>query len=446
MPKTVYKNIKSLIMIILISTSLLFADASQKPKIIDYKRELKTYQTTGKEIGDSQGTKDVSTSAVTLWEILQYTALHNPKLKSYAWNVEGKDALILQSKKLTNPELESELENLGIDAFSISIGQLIELGGKRSSRIAMAKLEKSVAVWEYEIKRLQLLVEAGQQFIHTIQSQMMIDLLSESIEYAETSYQRAIQRKKAGVASQIDVLQTQKDLELTLLERDKELNQYKLNLNLLASFTGDMQTTFSHVIGDLKKPLGIPAFEGMISRISQSPNIIAWMIRSEMLQIVEKESKTQRIPDVSVNAGYERQNTMGDNTFLLGFSLPLPLFDRNKGNISAARINTYRFLFEKQVLELQIYNELLEKYTEFENTFKEIQIYSNSIIPLAASTYNEAQKFYKSGKISSLELLSYQRELLENEKYYINLTADFYLLKYDLELLIGSEIMIETGE
>lgn len=437
---------KIIIPILIIGTVCLHGETVKSPGKIHYKQYLKEYKAEKDALQNDHNMSKKGSEAITLNELLQSALLNNPELKFFAWDVEGKDALVLQSRKMSNPELETELENAGIDAFSISIGQLIELGGKRSSRIALAKLDKNASVWEYEIKRLQLLVESGQQFILTLQSQQLIDLLSKSIEYAEKSFQTAQERIEAGAASQIDIFQTQKDLELTVLEHEKALNHYDLQLNLLATYTGDMQHSFSYVSGELKEPQSIPSFDNMVAKISQSPDMTAWMIRSEMLKVMEKNAKAQGVPDVSVSAGYARENATGSNTFLMGFSLPLPLFDRNKGNVTETRINTYRSLFEKQVLELKIYQEFLEKYTQFKNTFEEVHTYSRSILPLAGATYKEAQLFYTTGRISSMELLNYQRELLENEKYYIDLVSEFYLLKYDLELLIGSEIRIETGE
>jgi outer membrane protein, heavy metal efflux system len=438
------KILAKIILPVLLSGAMyLYGESTNK---IHYMSDLKEYKTLNDGSNDAWNIPGAGSQAISLNELLQYTLLHHPELKFYAWDVEGKDALVLQSRKLSNPELETELENAGIDAFSISLGQLIELGGKRSSRIALAKLDKNASVWEYEIKRLHLLIETGQEYILALKSQQMIDLLTESIDYAKTSYQEAQRRKNAGAASEIDILQTQKDLELVALERDKELNRFNSQLKLLAAYAGDTQASFSHVMGELEKPNVIPEFSDLISQISQSPEITAWMIKAESYRLIEKHAKAQNVPDISVSAGYARDNALGNNTFLFGFSLPLPLFDRNKGNITEAKINTYRALFEKEALELRLYDDLLINYTEFENIFKEIQVYSTSILPLAQTTYNEAKMFYAAGKISSLELLSYQRELLENEMYYINLLTDFYLTKYTLELLIGSEIMIETGE
>ncbi|MCF7833046.1 MAG: TolC family protein [Candidatus Marinimicrobia bacterium] len=380
---------------------------------------------------------------VSLNEVLQYTLLYNPELKAANLNIDGMEALVLQSKSYENPELETELENVGVNAFSIRIGQLIELGGKRSARINLAKLGRSAAAWEYEIQRLTILVEAGKQFINTLKTQEMLDLLEQSYDIAERSYQTALSRKKAGVASEIEILQTEKEREIIKVELEKELNDQVLQIKLLSLYAGD-QSNFTQVIGKLERPLSIPELSDLLSEINQSPDIVTWLIRTEELKILEKEAKVQVVPDLSVNAGYERNNVSGDNTFLLGFSIPLPVWNQNKGNKKFAEINSYKAAFEKKAMEIQIYRDLHSIYTDFENTFIEINVLNDKLIPIAKKTYQEAQKFYGSGKLSSMELLNYQRDLLENEMRYIDQVAEFYKLKYDLELLIGSEINIRT--
>ena len=65
---------------------------------------------------------------------------------------------------------------------------------------------------------------------------------------------------------------------------------------------------------------------------------------------------------------------------------------------------------------------------------------------MAKSTYKEALKYYEVGKISSLELLNYQRELTDIENELLNHLANFYIIKYNLELLLGLEIKLTYKE
>ncbi len=421
---------------VIVFVSVFYGENSQFPSTINYKQELTKNKITSDEI-----TKDANRS-ITLFEVLNYTLLQNSELKSYKIDVKGKDALIYQSKFFENPEIETELENFGADAFSIGIGQLIELGGKRSSRIKMAKLQKSVSVWEYEIKRLNLLIEAGQQFLLTLKSQKKIELLEKTITFSEKSYKIAKDRKIAGVATEIEILQTKLDLEVITLDLGKEKNNYKLQLKILSSFFDTKNYSFNNVSGELKKPKNIPKYNSLISNITQSPDIASWLIQSEILKIIEKEAKTSVVPDLSISTKYGRNNETSENAFILGFSFSLPVWNRNQGNIEEAKINLQKSKYDKKTLERKIYNDLLSTYTEFENVFYELKVLDTKVLPIAKDTYFEAQKFYKIGKISSMELLNYQRELIEFEMQYIDVLSEFYKLKYDLELLIGSEINI----
>ena len=90
------------------------------------------------------------------------------------------DARILQAGLLPNPELGAEVENFGgsdmrsgtfdeCGGHGSALSQLIELGGKRAKRSRVAKLERDLAGWDYEAKRLDVYVATAKGF-HGVRS------------------------------------------------------------------------------------------------------------------------------------------------------------------------------------------------------------------------------------------------------------------------------------
>jgi cobalt-zinc-cadmium efflux system outer membrane protein len=86
--------------------------------------------------------------------------------------VRSGDARIRQAGLRPNPELTVDLENfLGSDPSrkfetletTLSISQLMELGGKRAARIRLASSEKEVSIWDYEAKRADVAAEMEQR-------------------------------------------------------------------------------------------------------------------------------------------------------------------------------------------------------------------------------------------------------------------------------------------
>ncbi|MEL7048547.1 MAG: TolC family protein, partial [Pseudomonadota bacterium] len=102
---------------------------------------------------------------LTLRESLAAALLHHPKLQTVAWDLRIEEARHLQAGLLPNPEAELELENFGgsgelsgTDALetTLSLRQLIELGGKREARIRAAEGAWRVSRLDYETQRLDV--------------------------------------------------------------------------------------------------------------------------------------------------------------------------------------------------------------------------------------------------------------------------------------------------
>src|SRR5262245_21813874 len=102
--------------------------------------------------------------AVSLEDALAAALLHNPELATYPFEIRAEEARALQEGLLPNPSLSTEVENFGRFGgggdgvekaqTTVSLTQLFELGGKRTKRRSLAKLDSEIAGWDYERARL----------------------------------------------------------------------------------------------------------------------------------------------------------------------------------------------------------------------------------------------------------------------------------------------------
>ena len=131
---------------------------------------------------------------LSLEEVLRAALLQNPELSSTAFEVRAAEARTLQAGLLPNPELELEFENFGgtgevrgVDASesTFQLSQLIELGGKRARRLRAAGLERDLAGWDYEAKRLEVLTEATKGFVDVLAAQERLALTEDIVRLSE---------------------------------------------------------------------------------------------------------------------------------------------------------------------------------------------------------------------------------------------------------------------
>jgi len=417
----------------------------------DYKKDIKSYQASKKLSSDNKKTLIDVKKSLELGDVLQYTMTNNPELKSFAWNIRSKKALTVQDYLWDNPEIEFGLENIGaenvgLEKFSIGFKQLIDLGAKRAANVSQSKKEEDLALLEYEIKRLELLVNAAKQFLEVLKCQVKLKYLEKSLESANDFYEFVQTKQKAGSGSVIESSQAQKELALKQQEKTDEENNYKLQKKILSSFWGDRHARFENVSGKLTLPENIPQIGQILEKTDKSPELKKWLIIYEMQKNEKKKNIAKLVPDLSLSFTYERNFAANQNTFNLGGSFVLPLINFNNGFIDEANYNIRKLEHEKELIESQLENILSEKYLKMKSAFSKASLLNNSLLKLLNDSYNEGMRFYQLGKISTVELLVYKNELLNSEIEQIELLTEFYQNKLDMEFLLGSEILLENKE
>ena len=150
-------------------------------------------------------------SDLTAREAMRLTLKHNPELSSYAQEMGALEGAEIQSGLLRNPELALDAEDIGgqpngaAQRFtSIRLSQLIELGGKRSARMAAAALARGVAFQDYEAKRLELSARAANAFTKVLAGQDRTVLAEESVQLAERVVSAVAKRVQAGKVPPIE--------------------------------------------------------------------------------------------------------------------------------------------------------------------------------------------------------------------------------------------------
>ncbi|MDQ3776159.1 MAG: TolC family protein [Pseudomonadota bacterium] len=117
----------------------------------------------------------------------------NPELAVFSGEVRAREAAILQARLLPNPELNVTATNLGNDVLrdfdgpqaTVSLSQIILMGGKRAAGVRVAGLDRDLAAWDYEVKRLDVLTRVAQGFVVVLQAQQGLVLANDLVALAE---------------------------------------------------------------------------------------------------------------------------------------------------------------------------------------------------------------------------------------------------------------------
>ena len=373
----------------------------------------------------------------------------NRDLALYARNVRIKEAFAMQSRLLPNPELSVEMEDFsGSREFygdrqmqlTAQLSQAIELGGKRSAAIKVTDLEKKIAFYDYELKRLEIFSQVSKAFVDVIFTQINVKNAQELLTIAEQTHQTIEAKANAGKISTVEVSKSLVLVNLSEIDFNKTKQQLVTVRRNVSSIWGNNNPHFTNAKGTLEMPRSIPDFKLICSYIDKAPE----QLKYEHLVAIEKTNiqleKANAIPDVTLSGGYRYMNETEDNTLVAGVSIPLPIFNRNQGNILASRHQLSKTLEEKEALRLNLYHQLSASYESLSTLFYEARMLQENVLPDAQKSYDMVSEGFKLGKFVYLDLLDSQRTLFSVKKRINETLADYYKQLIEIESLIGVSV------
>jgi cobalt-zinc-cadmium efflux system outer membrane protein len=128
----------------------------------------------------------------------------------------------------------------------------------------------------------------------------------------------------------------------------------------------------------------------------------------------------RRFPDVSIEAAAKYDTGSYDAVADLAFAVPLPLFNRNQGNIRAAQSDLVAAESELRRVELDLRNRLAGIWEQYANARQQVDSYTRRILPDAKRSWELVSAGYQAGEFNYLDVLTAQRTYFGVSLDYLN--------------------------
>ena len=396
---------------------------------------------------ESAAPMEEPTGELSLRTAVALALLKNPELASFSLELRAAEARQLQASLRPNPEMTFELENFGgtlpglsESEATLSLGQLIELGGKRGARTEAARSELSVLEVEYEAARLAVASQVARRFLSALALQRFAIFSEEVVRTAEEVAASAANRVRAGAVSPAEASRAQLELANARLDRAALRTELSLSYARLSALWGSVHPRFVRLEGDLDRLTDVPPVDSLLARVVKSPDIRRWEAEGIARDKILALERSQRVPDVFLEGGFRTLRESGDNAFVLGFALPLPVLNRNQGNIRAAEVRVsqaqpqrLRAIVERQLAVAEAYSAVLIAKSRADTLRTEI-------IPMAVRAFQEITTGYERGRFGYLDLLETRRAWIDARREELSGLLAFHLAVADLEQLLGGSI------
>jgi cobalt-zinc-cadmium efflux system outer membrane protein len=133
----------------------------------------------------------------------------------------------------------------------------------------------------------------------------------------------------------------------------------------------------------------------------------------------------QPIPNINLMSGYQRQvGIPAMDQGLVQVMMAVPLFDRNQGNIRAARADIATSRANLRTVEIDLATQTAQAIAAYRTAQRLVEWYEQYILPKARETVQLTQTLYARGEVTFLSLLQAQRILTETELAFVESQAD----------------------
>lgn len=390
---------------------------------------------------------------LTLDEALARTLRQSPDLAAYRWELRAADARTLQARLRPNPELNLMIENFtgsgpyrsGEEAErKLEISQPVELGGKRQARIAEARAGRGVAFLEYESARLDALKTTTQAFIDVLAARELAAIAEENLLLAEKAKQTADRHAETGKVSAVEATRAGIACSTARIELAQGRRALASARGTLAARWGAMRPDFAAVSGKLELSSGdgpLPPLETLYSRVARNPRLAKWATERARRAALVAQAKAQATPDLTFTFGPRLLGGREDVAAMVGISLPLPLWNRNQGNIKEAQANLGKTGEEERAAQAGAAAALNEAWQTAARAREEAETLRREVLPAAREAETLVTTGYEAGRLSQLDIFEARRTLTAARGQAIRALADYHKALAEIEALTAAPEM-----
>lgn len=393
--------------------------------------------------------------SLTLPRALSRALSVNPRLSASERDIGIATGRRIQAGALPNPDVSFELDDaLGSGPYkgtrsaetTLALGQLVELFGKRSARIAVGAAGVDVATFQRAALRLEILSDTASAFFNVLGAQRRVQALNVQIAALDRLTPLLQRRVDAGAASPAEVARAQVAADLVKADRERALASLAIYRRELASLMGVNNPDFGPVVGDFATVTTPPAFASVIGALETNPQLVRWTAVRAQRDAELLAARLKPLPDVRVTGGWRHYRDTGDNAVRVGISVPIPLFDRNTGGIIEAQENRAKADAESLAARAALTLTLGRAYETLVGANKEIRILRSSAIPTIRRAVEAIESGYSQGRFSLLEVLDAQNAATQAALREVDALISYHTSVAILEGLTGVPLGLRQGE
>lgn len=393
---------------------------------------------------------------LTLKEAEQRFLERNLSLIAERYNIDMAQAQVLQAKLFENPviSLEQNVYNrlngkyfdFGKEGEAVvEIEQVIHFAGQRNKQVRLEKINKEIAEYQFEEVMRTLRQELNEKFVEVYFLSKSIAIYEKEVNSLQVLLGGMKVQQEKGNISLMEISRLESmlfSLKKEKNERENDLLTTRGELNLLLNLPEDTQVQLSLDEEVLQQLYLLQlSFADLKAIINERPDqkIARSTVNASCANL--KLQKSMAFPEFSVKGNYDRVGNFINDYFAIGVSLSVPIFNRNQGNIKAARFSIQQAGVQQEYAANRADMELFTAYTSLE---KATQLYQSTNMDLERNfekLITGVNENFTRKNISLLEFIDYYDSYKETCIQLYEIKKNVFLAMENLNTVVGQNVL-----
>ncbi len=372
--------------------------------------------------------------------------LRLPALREQALTAEL-DAASQRAPLRAGVELENALgsgDYAGLDAaeLTLSLASVLERGGKRDARRAIALGRIDGLAPEREAARLDLLADTARRYLEVVGARRQRELADADIAQRRRTVAAAQRRLDAGASPQSVLLTAQAALARAELERSRAQQAEVAARQHLAALWGEREPRFDPAADD---PLALPAiadFDTLAALLERTPELLRFASQRRVGEARLQLARSQAKADLDWQFGARAFNESDDVALIASVSMPLGASRRAQPDIRLAQTELTILELERESRGLSLYSTLVEAHGRYRVAQLEVLRLRDDVLPKLARAEAAAEQAYRAGAISYLEWAQLQSERAATARQQLESALDARRALIEIQRLTGQALVL----